>query len=61
MVNKMNILVTGTWQFSVTDIKQIEKLGHKVMILQYEKDLMPYDYKDIDAVICNGLFLYHPI
>lgn len=57
----MNILVTGAWGFQANDIKQIESMGHNVMILQYEKDLMPYDYEDIDAVICNGLFLYHPI
>ena len=57
----MNILITGAWQFSADNIRQIEELGHKVMILQYERDPIPYDYKDIDAVICNGLFLYHPI
>lgn len=57
----MNILITGAWRFTKKNILDIESLGHRVIILQYEKDSLPCGYEEIDAVICNGLFLYHPI
>lgn len=57
----MNILVTGAWADAVLHIPEIEKNGHKVFFLQNEKDSLPCGYDDVEAVICNGLFLYHDI
>lgn len=57
----MNILVTGAWQSAKDNIKKIEKLGHTVVFMQYEKDELPCDYSWVEGVICNGLFLSHPI
>ena len=36
-------------------------MGHNVTFMQYEKDALPCDYKWVEGVICNGLFLSHPI
>ena len=36
-------------------------MGHEVVFMQNEKDELPVPYDSVDAVICNGLFLYHPI
>lgn len=55
----MNLLITGAWKNA--DLKRIEKLGHSIAFLQNEKDSLPCDYKWVEGVICNGLFLYHPI
>ena len=57
----MNILITGAWQEAEKSINAIENMGHKVVFLQYEKDNLTCDYEWVEGVICNGLFLYHPI
>ena len=57
----MNILTTGAWQEAKEHIAEIEKLGHKVVFLQQEKDELPIVEEWVEGVICNGLFLHHPI
>lgn len=57
----MNILVTGAWQSAKNNIDKIEKMGHTVLFMQYEKDELPCEYFWVEGVICNGLFLTHPI
>lgn len=57
----MNILITGAWQDAEKNINTLENMGHKVVFLQYEKDELPFDYEWVEGVICNGLFLHHPI
>ena len=57
----MNILITGAWQGAKEHIAEIERLGHKVAFLQQEKDELPIEEEWVEGVICNGLFLYHPI
>ena len=39
----MNILITGAWQGAKEQIKDIEKLGHRVVFLQQEEDNLPVD------------------
>lgn len=57
----MNLLITGAWQNAKENIDRIEKMGHTVVFMQYEKDELPCDYLWVEGVICNGLFLSHPI
>lgn len=57
----MNILITGAWQDAQKYLVEIEKMGHEVCFLQYEKDALPCEYEWVEGVICNGLFLHHPI
>lgn len=57
----MNILITGAWSGAERHIAKIESFGHKVFFQQHEKEKLICDYKEIDAVICNGLFISHPI
>ena len=57
----MNLLITGAWQGAQENIEQIKKMGQEVLFCQYEKDELPCEYEWADGVICNGLFLYHPI
>ena len=57
----MNILVTGAWQQAQNHTGDIEKMGHKVIFMQQEKDQLPCEYSWVEGVICNGLFLSHPI
>jgi len=57
----MNLLVTGAWQCNDEQLKEIKNLGHDVVFMQYEKDNLPCDYDWVQGVVCNGLFLSHPI
>lgn len=57
----MNLLITGAWQNAKQYIDQIEEWGHNVIFMQHENEQMPCDYRWIEGVIGNGIFLYHPI
>lgn len=57
----MNLLITGAWQGAAAHIPELEKLGHAVQFLQYEQDPLPCGYAWVEGVVCNGLFLHHPI
>lgn len=57
----MNLLITGAWQEAKKYIETIEKMGHQVQFLQFEKDELPCQYEWVEGIIGNGLFLTHPI
>lgn len=57
----MNLLITGAWTDAKKHIAEIEAMGHQVRFLQQEKDELPCTYEWVEGVICNGLFLHHPI
>lgn len=57
----MNLLVTGAWLDANAYISELEAMGHSVCFMQFEKDDLPCPYEWVEGVICNGLFLSHPI
>ena len=57
----MNLLITGAWGDAKAHIDKIEDMGHHVTFLQQEKDELPCETSWVEGLICNGLFLYHPI
>lgn len=57
----MNILITGAFRLEPWQTERIAALGHTVYFLQNEKDPLPVPYEEVEGVICNGLFLHHPI
>ena len=57
----MNLLITGAWPEAKEHIAAIERMGHTVAFLQQEKEQLPCAYDWVEGVICNGLFLHHPI
>lgn len=57
----MKILITGALQYSEEYISCIQSLGHSVVWMQNEKDALPIPYDEVEGVICNGLFMHHPI
>ena len=57
----MHLLLTGAWNEARAHIPQLQKLGHEIVFLQQEADPLPCDPAWIEGVICNGLFLHHPI
>ena len=57
----MNLLITGAWQQANEYIRIIEKKGHQIKFLQFEKDELPCGYEWVEGIIGNGIFLTHPI
>lgn len=57
----MNLLITGAWSGGKNCISELEKIGHSVCFMQFEKDKLPCEYSWAEGVVCNGLFLTHPI
>lgn len=57
----MNLLITGAWQSARENLDEIRQLGHCVEFAQHEKDSLPCPYEWVEGVVCNGLFLHHPI
>lgn len=56
----MNLLITGAWRQATEHMPEIER-KHAVRFLQCEKDALPCDPAWVEGVVCNGLFLSHPI
>lgn len=57
----MNLLITGAWGDAKKYVERLEREGHCVKFLQFEKDELLCEYEWVEGVICNGLFLSHPI
>ena len=57
----MKLLVTGAWQGAKAHLDTLRAMGHETAFLQQEKDALPCDPSWIEGVVCNGLFLHHPI
>lgn len=56
----MRLLITGAWQNAREFFPELEK-QHEILFLQQERDPLPCDPSWVEGVVCNGLFLYHPI
>lgn len=57
----MKLLLTGAFKYTQEQIEYIKHLGHDVVFVQDERVPIEFDVSDIEAVVCNGLFLYTPI
>lgn len=57
----MNLLVTGAVALTEDNLNVLKQLGHEVIVMQQEKELLPCPAVWVEGVICNGLFLHHPI
>jgi phosphoglycerate dehydrogenase-like enzyme len=57
----MNLLITGAWKYTAEQKNILRKRGYTVIDMPDERGALPCDPAEVEAVICNGLFLYHPI
>ena len=57
----MNLLITGAWHCTQEQLERLADLGHRIFFLQNETDPLPIPYEWVEGVICNGLFLHHPV
>jgi len=57
----MKLLLTGAFSYTPDQIKELEEIAGQVIYIRDERAKITIDVSDIDMVVCNGLFLYHPI
>lgn len=57
----MNLLVTGAFAWNEDELKILRQLGHEIVFMQQEKDMLPCTPEWIEGIIGNGIFLSHPI
>lgn len=57
----MNLLLTGCFKYTEEQLDQLQQLGYKIYFMQQEKDALPLNAAEINATVCNGLFLSHDI
>lgn len=57
----MNLLLTGCFKYTEEQFEQLRSLGYKIFFMQQEKEELPLPASDINATVCNGLFLSHEI
>lgn len=57
----MKLLITGAWRDARKYLASLAKAGHDTLFLQNESNELPCEYGWAEGVICNGLFISHPI
>lgn len=57
----MKLLITGAWDCTKEQLNTLERMGHSILFMQYEKEQLPLEYEDVEGIVCNGLFLHHDI
>ncbi len=57
----MKLLVTGAWKSAKEQLNNLNSLGHEAVFMQNESEALPCSPREIEGVICNGLFLFHDI
>lgn len=57
----MILLITGACRLTSAQYNELLALGFSVALMPNEQDALPIPYEMVEGVICNGLFLYHPI
>ena len=57
----MNLLVTGAWRCTQQHLQRLEQMGHRVVFMQNESDVLPVEPEWVEGMVCNGLFLHHDI
>ena len=55
------LLLTGAFKYSGEQLSNLEHLGYEILFVQDERKPLIIDVSDIDAVVCNSLFLYNDI
>lgn len=56
----MNLLLTGCFKYSESQLEELRSLGYTIYFMQQEAEALPLAASEVDATVCNGLFLSHP-
>ena len=56
----MNLLLTGCFKYTESQLDELRSLGYDIHFMQQEAETLPLAASEVDATVCNGLFLSHP-
>ena len=56
----MNLLLTGCFKYTESQLDELRSLGYDIHFMQQEAEVLPLAASEVDATVCNGLFLSHP-
>lgn len=56
----MNLLLTGCFKYTESQLHELRSLGYTIHFMQQEAEALPLAASEVDATVCNGLFLSHP-
>lgn len=56
----MNLLLTGCFKYTEGQLEELRSLGYEIHFMQQEAEALPLAASEVDATVCNGLFLSHP-
>lgn len=57
----MKILLTGAFNYTDKQLKELKENGNDIIYIKDEKEELDIDCTNIEAVVCNNLFLYNDI
>lgn len=57
----MNLLLTGCFKYFEEQIETLLSMGYTIYFMQQEDEELPLPASEVDATVCNGLFLSHDI
>lgn len=57
----MKLLLTGCFSYTEKQRELLHALGYDIFFIQQEREKLPLCASEIEATVCNGLFLYHNI
>lgn len=57
----MKLLLTGCFNYTEDQKDKIHSLGYDIYFLAHEADVLPLAAEEVEATVCNGLFLNHDI
>lgn len=57
----MKLLLTGAFKYSKAQLQAFRDLGAELVFQNDERGNPETDFSLVDAVVCNGLFLYHSL
>ena len=57
----MNLLLTGCFKYTEVQKEKLASLGFRICFVQQEKEALPLATAEVDAKVCNGVFLTHNI
>lgn len=55
----MKLLLTGAFSYNETQLERLRSMGHDLIWMQHESEMLPEGASEVTGIVCNGLFLYH--
>lgn len=57
----MKLLLTGAFKYTEEQFNTLKACGFDITFVQEEREKLPLDFSEFDAVVCNALFQYNPV